>query len=54
MEVKVKKQFLDRYTGVTHKPGERLTVTPARYHEIMRSGDYVEVEKAAAEGAKRK
>ena len=45
--VVVKKQFLDRYTGKTHKPGETLTITDARYREIKRSGDYVEVKKEA-------
>ena len=46
LKVTVKTEFIDRYTGVTHKPGETLEVTDARYREIQRSGDYVEVEKA--------
>lgn len=44
--VVVKKEFLDRYTGKNHKPGETLTVTEDRFREIRRSGDYVEIRKA--------
>lgn len=47
INVVVKKEFLDRYTGKTHKPGENLEITDARFMEIKRSGDYVEVVKAA-------
>lgn len=47
VKVVVKKEFTDRYTGLKHKPGEKLKVTEARYREIKRSGDYVAVEKAA-------
>ena len=43
----VKKDFVDKYTGIKHKPGDKLTVTDARFREIKRSGDYVEVVKAA-------
>jgi hypothetical protein len=41
--VVVKKDFLDRYTGLNHKKGEKLEVTVSRYKEILRSGDYVEI-----------
>ena len=56
MKVKVKKEFLDRYTGLIRKPGEVLEITEARLREIRRSGDYVEVvqEKEKAPEAKEK
>ena len=44
VNVVVKKTFRDRYTGKTHKHGTKLTVTDARFREIKRSGDYVEIE----------
>lgn len=44
--VKVKKDFLDRRTGIKHKAGETLTVTAERLREIKRSGDFVEIVKA--------
>ena len=47
VKVVVENEFTDRYTGLKHKPGEKLDVTEARYREIQRSGDYVAVEKAA-------
>ena len=46
IKVKVKKEFLDRRTGVKHKAGETLTVTAERLREIKRSGDFVEIVKA--------
>lgn len=46
MNVIVKKEFVDRYTGITHKPGDKLSITDARHREIKRSGDYVEPVKA--------
>ena len=46
INVVVKKGFLDRYTGITHKPGDKLTITDERHREIKRSGDYVEIVKA--------
>ena len=52
ISVIVTKEFIDRYTGVTHKPGDKLKITDARHREIKRSGDYVEVEKTAKEKAK--
>lgn len=49
VEVVVKKDFRDRYSGTMHKPGEKLKITDARLREIRRSGDYVEVVKPATE-----
>lgn len=46
IEVKVKKEFLDRRTGKKRKVGEKFTVTDARLREIKRSGDFVEIVKA--------
>ena len=48
LKVKVKKPFLDRYTGIKRKAGEEMTITDARYREIKHSGDYVEVIKEPA------
>lgn len=45
--ITVKKDFVDKYTGKKHKPGDKLTVTDARFREIKRSGDYAELDKAA-------
>ena len=47
IQVVVKKGFLDRYTGIKHKAGDRMTITDARFREILRSGDYVEVYRPA-------
>ena len=47
IKVVVKKKFLDKYTGISHKPGDKLTVSEVRYREILRSGDYVAKETAA-------
>jgi hypothetical protein len=46
IKVIVKKAFRDRYTGIKHKSGDRMTITEARFREIKRSGDYVEIEGA--------
>lgn len=54
LKVKVKKDFLERYTGIKRKAGEELTITDARYREIQRSGDYVEVIKEPAAEVKKK
>ena len=43
LNVTVKKGFVDRYSGKTHKPGDKLILTDVRVREIKRSGDYVEV-----------
>jgi hypothetical protein len=48
----VKKPFRDRYTGITRKEGDRLTISDDRYLEIRRLGDYVEIEKAPAKADK--
>lgn len=48
LKVKVKKEFLDRYTGIKNKEGAVLEVTDARFREIQRSGDYVEIIPAEA------
>ena len=45
----VKKDFFDKYTGLKHKVGAKLTVTDARLREINRSGKYAEYDKAATE-----
>ena len=45
----VKEAFLDKYTGLTHKPGDKLTISRERYREILRRGNLVEPEKAAKE-----
>ena len=45
LNVKVKKEFRDRYTGKINKVNTPLKVTDDRYREINRSGDYVEVVK---------
>ena len=45
VHVTVKKAFTDRYTGQQRKEGQKLEITDARYREIKRSGDYVEVVK---------
>lgn len=56
LKVKVKKAFIDRYTGIKHKPDAVLDVSDARYREIKQSGDYVEIipaEEAAKEEKKK-
>lgn len=49
IKVKVIKEFPDRYTGTQRKVGEIMEITDARYREIKRSGNYVEVVKPAVE-----
>lgn len=48
VNVIVKKEFLDRYTGKMNKVNDKLIIREDRYREILRSGDYVEVVKAEA------
>ena len=48
VNVIVKEEFLDRYTGKMRKVNERFTVKEDRYREILRSGNYVEVVKDEA------
>lgn len=43
VRVRVKKDFLDRYTGTKRKVGDEFAITDSRYREIKRSGDYVEL-----------
>ena len=43
INVVVKKEFIDRYTGIIRKPGVELSITEERFREIQRSGDYVEI-----------
>ena len=49
INVKVIKEFTDKYTGIKHKAGKTMEITDARFREIKRSGDYVEVVKPATE-----
>lgn len=48
VNVIVKKEFLDRYTGKMRKVNDKFTVREDRYREILRSGAYVEAVKAEA------
>lgn len=50
--VVVKKPFLDRYTGLKRKQGDRLTVSEKRYREMNRSGEYVSIVADTKETAK--
>ncbi len=43
----VKESFRDKYSGIKHKAGDRLTVTEERLKELRRKGGLVEVEKTA-------
>lgn len=52
IKVKVKKPFLERYSGVMRKAGDVLTISDKRLREIKRSGDYVEVVKEPTETKK--
>lgn len=54
LNVVVKKDFPDKYTGVKHKVGEKLKITEQRFREIKRSGDYVDIEKSASEAPAKK
>ena len=45
----VKKDFFDKYTGLKHKAGAKLTVTDARLREINRFCNHAEYDKAATE-----
>lgn len=53
IEVIVKSQFLDRYTGKIRKVGEKMKITYDRLAEIRRSGKYVEVVKPTATAEKK-
>lgn len=54
IKVKVVKEFLDKYTGLKHKPGAIIEVTEARYYEIKRSGALIEAIKEDVAKAKEK
>ena len=54
INVTVKKPFIDKYTGLKYKAGDKLTVTDARAREMNRFGNYVEREKAVASEAGKK
>lgn len=53
LNVVVTKPFRDIYTGITHKEGEKLTVTDVRFREINRREKHVEVLKAEIENKKK-
>ena len=42
MKVKVLKQFVDKHTKEVHKAGKTLTISKARYDEILTVGKLVE------------
>lgn len=48
VNVVVVKEFLDRYTGIIKKPGEKMTITTARFREINRLRENVKTEKQIA------
>lgn len=52
INVVVKKEFHDKYTGTKRKAGEKMTITEARYREIKRAGDFIEVAKDASKKEK--
>lgn len=54
VNVIVKKKFLDKYNGVFHEAGKKMTVTAERYREINRNDKFVEVETAKNEKAPEK
>ncbi len=54
VNVVVKKEFIDRYTGEKQTVGKEMTITDARLREIRRSGDYVTVKKVAEQKPKEK
>ena len=38
VKVKVKKDFIDKYTGIYHKEGKEVSVPADRYREIKAKG----------------
>lgn len=42
MQVRVAKEFIDRYTQEFHTVGDVVSLTDERFSEIMRAGRYVE------------
>ena len=47
MELKVKEEFKDKYTGKVYKTGEILTVEKQRGEELLKSAYVVVLEKEA-------
>ncbi len=41
MKVKVVKEYIDRYDGAYHAPGETVEMTGKRFGEIKKEGHYV-------------
>ncbi len=41
MKIIVTTEFVDIHTGMLHPVGEELTVSKARYAEILRAGSFV-------------
>ena len=54
VNVIVKKSYRDIMTGVTHKVGEKLTVTDVRFREINRREKHIEVVKEEVPENKKK
>lgn len=55
MKAKVLIPFRDKETGKLHKKGDIITLTSARFGEIIRKGDYIEaVEETATAKTKAK
>lgn len=44
VNVVVMKEFIDRYTGILHKPGEKTSMSTVRLREINRRCEYVKAE----------
>lgn len=43
MKVKVISAFKDKYTGKTHKIGEKMEATVERVNEIIRAGKFIQI-----------
>ena len=54
MKAKVLIPFRDKETGKLHKKGDIITLTSARFGEIIRKGDYIAAEEATPAKAKAK
>lgn len=54
VNVIVKKPYRDIMTGVTHKVGEKLTVSDVRFREINRREKHIEVAKEEVPENKKK
>lgn len=52
MRVKVTQRFIDKHSGEVHEVGDMLTISPERFAEISKVGQFVEeVEEAAPKTA---